>query len=494
MVCASRGVFLLHRLSLALSSLLIISADVVFPGPFVKPGAGSALSKAVLGSNSFIRREESRYGRLEVGKRRLVRMPERESEMHQEQRQPGSPADEQADDAASKLGALRQETQAMRSLIELESAVHSLAADGSWQTGTEDLGQTAVQREQKGQADSSGQLAVLIVGLQDRLLMASKLQRVVLPTVKAGWGVDLYIEVVKSGNQSKAIHEASRVEDQVDDIETHIHDFKNALNSSVPAVGGTLAHFELREEEEDVSFVKADHKLPRWEQFPPDQPVGSNVLRRFKTLEKLMNIIKDKKKKYDFVLVTRDDDYWLGPFHVDNFIGKASAELPARDLIPQVAQAFANEAKHSEESIELFKEKAANRVYSKDCMEQHGINDKTLLFGAKAAEAFLSKIYSDFWIDDQRLIGVNPESFLQGFASVKGVNSKAVPFEWLPTADSVYKISKKTGKIPTAPFLCQKRFYTCHADYPKNMLPASSDFQAATYCDGFAWNEHVAYG
>merc|ERR1719487_1319213 len=69
-------------------------------------------------------------------------------------------------------------------------------------------------------------------------------------------------------------------------------------------------------------------------------------------------------RSYDFVLVTKDDDHWLGPLDLDSFV---------------------RDPPHSK------------RMYTKNCKVFWGINDKTLLLGARSAERMLGRLYSDFW-------------------------------------------------------------------------------------------------
>jgi len=182
--------------------------------------------------------------------------------------------------------------------------------------------------------------------------------------------------------------------------------------------------------------------LPRrLAKYPPlSDPIGRNLLRRYQSAERLMSRVSASGKQYDFVLWTRDDDHWLGPLDLDSFLGD---------------------------------ERAAWRVYSKGCLTWDGVNDKTLLFGGRAAEAMLGRLHSDFWLRDKRLEPAkNAESFLRAFAEVKGVEPVPVAFGRLPTADSVFA----PAAAGAAPRLCQKDRYLCSG------LPAGPSFDQPVPC------------
>merc|ERR1719264_702345 len=113
----------------------------------------------------------------------------------------------------------------------------------------------------------------------------------------------------------------------------------------------------------------------RFSQYPVNSSqIGKNVLRRYQTLEFLMGLAATNEQntgtKYDFVLVTRDDDFWLGPLDLNAFKAEANSSF---------------------------------KVFSKDCKTWSGMNDKTLLFGHHAAKGVLLRLYSDFWTMDDEL-------------------------------------------------------------------------------------------
>mmetsp|Transcript_111592 Transcript_111592/g.221835 ORF Transcript_111592/g.221835 Transcript_111592/m.221835 type:complete len:160 (-) Transcript_111592:64-543(-) len=142
---------------------------------------------------------------------------------------------------------------------------------------------------------------------------------------------------------------------------------------------------------------------------------------------------------YDFVLVTRDDDFWLGPLDLNAFKAEANSSF---------------------------------KVFSKDCKTWSGMNDKTLLFGHNAAKGVLLRLYSDFWtMDDELEKSYNAESFLQRFVKLKGVVSAPVPFARLPTCDSTF-VRNADGTAR----LCQKSFYLCDG------LPEGSPFDKPDVC------------
>merc|ERR1719195_646326 len=249
--------------------------------------------------------------------------------------------------------------------------------------------------------DARPKLAVLTVGLADRLLLASKVHTVLGPTVAKGWDVDLYVSVVSRGrnNASTLRPIKNNVSAQVaEHLET-----VDAIKALASTGGWTLRFCELNGDVLEVdSSIRSN--ITRIRIFPPaSSEVGKNILRRYKATELLMHQLQDVERthgfSYDFVLVTKDDDHWLGPFNISTFF------------------AVSDNPKH---------------VFSKNCLRWGGVNDKTLLYSRQAAEAVLPRLYSDFWIEEPTLNTANPEQYLAARFKLQGVESVFVALHHLP--------------------------------------------------------------
>jgi len=287
-------------------------------------------------------------------------------------------------------------------------------------------------------------LAVLISGLADRLVLVPKISVLLNPIVASGWDVELYLSVVGKGKGSqKAWHPIENNESAVTAEGLQTMADVQTLSS---AGGWTVRFGELDADSQKVAS-SFPHDMPiRLRLYPPaETEVGMNVLRRFKTTEQLMHKVQEVEKvnrfNYDFVLVTKDDDHWLGPLNIGWFLGQPGHE---------------------------------QTVFFKNCLNWGGVNDKTLLFGRQAAEAVLPRLYSDFWMKSKQLETNNIEALWQGIITVRGQFLSAVNFEQMPTCDSIY--IKGDNDIP---FLCQKKCYMC-AEYA--FLPSDGRFSQPLFC------------
>jgi hypothetical protein len=288
---------------------------------------------------------------------------------------------------------------------------------------------------------NKGRLALLISGLQDRLLVKSKVEQIVEHNRRAGYNVDIFMDVLGSGKQNSGQY--SPVDGQINSQEAQD---EQKIHGTLRGSRASFVSVVVRPEIEEIySSFPADQEpfKGRMAQYSPfTSKVGRNVLRRFKAGERLMNLTMltaaQGRFTYDYVLWTRDDDYWLGPF----------------DLPPTTP------------------EESFNVVFSKGsgCNAWGGINDKTLLYGWGAAQNLLGRYYSDFWDPDTSLNTYNMETFLSAFTAFKGMTSSPLAWEKLPTMDSVYI------EVDGAPKLCQKSSYRCEG------LPEGPPFEVPDYC------------
>jgi len=288
----------------------------------------------------------------------------------------------------------------------------------------------------------AGTLAVIITGTADRLILGSKLQRIIEPAVNQGWAVDLYLSVVRHGAASNTSWQP--VTGMAENMESKNFTSKEQLETAVRRAGGRFVFDHPDSNAEEVDSSMPVETPMRFTQYPVNSSqIGKNVLRRFQTLEFLMGLAATTERStgtnYDFVLVTRDDDFWLGPLNLTEFKAEGNSSF---------------------------------KIFSKDCKAWSGINDKTLLFGRDAAENVLLRLYSDFWMKNDELEwSYNAEGFLQSFVKLKGIISVPVPFARLPTCDSIF-VRNADGTAG----LCQKGFYLCDG------LPEGSPFDKPDVC------------
>jgi hypothetical protein len=186
------------------------------------------------------------------------------------------------------------------------------------------------------------------------------------------------------------------------------HDIADVLEQKISGAGGRLEFLDLRKNNDDEAIhaslaIQNLTGAHRFEQYPPEKSdIGQNVMRRVLSLQRLWR--RAQEQEPSFVLVTRDDDYWLAPLNLELFLNRSDCQ---------------------------------NSVFYKSCLQFGGLNDKTFLFGGSAARRTLDKIFDEFW--DPELDVGNAERFWAARAQLKGVNTTGVPLEELPTAGAVFQ-------------------------------------------------------
>lgn len=298
---------------------------------------------------------------------------------------------------------------------------------------------------QKGRArllpfkEPKGVLAVFIVGLLDRLILFSKITQVVEPAVLEGYQVNVYLSVAKLQDAHAFKPLDGRIQSpEAQNVSTKTcwerDNFCEVVYRAVTLAGGKLALAEVLENQIDVrSVAYADHpeieNPGRLFQYAPyvhkdetghivdGDESGKNVLRRFWSLEKLANrCVTNSSVPPDFLLITHDDDQWMGPLTLSNFSSRTNA---------------------------------SRKVFSKDCNTWLGINDKTLLLGRDAASVILSRLYNGFWTQSNELDEAcwsrdhtwrvrNLECYLLHWVHVQGMTSEPVDWQLLPTYTSAW--------------------------------------------------------
>jgi hypothetical protein len=264
-----------------------------------------------------------------------------------------------------------------------------------------------------------GTLAVIVVGVQDRLVLSSKLSNLIAPTAKLGYKVDFYISVVHHGIDPGIY---SPIKHSTDSPEGEAMFY--SLKEAVASAGGCLRVAEVT----DIVNVSIPPNTPskkRLFQYDPLVNVaGLNVLRKFSAVEKVMSKLKQFERP-DFVVLTRDDDHWLLPFDLD-----------------------------------FFSAQSGTAVYTKNCaVFWGGVNEKTFVFSWDAADKLLSRLYSDFWIDDPQLVTGNIETYWQQWIKKNSFAHQAVALK-IPTATVGYQDAA----------LCIKPFYACNLNATESQV------------------------
>ena len=248
------------------------------------------------------------------------------------------------------------------------------------------------------------------------------LLQVILPCVRDGFEVHVYLSLVGHQNRTVA-YEGFGIVPDPETARLSAHDFLEYLRLGIRGVGGHLTYYEHLHGPEPLDALPADDAFRgRMQQYSPySDSRGRAVLRVWKARERMWRVAQGIERQrgvlYQFVLWTRDDAFWIGQVRLRRF--------------PQAV--------------------GGNVLFSRDCRRWGGINDKTVLLGRAAAPALMTA-YRSFW--DPGMDGtVNAEQYLKHLAVRRNVQLQPVPFALLPSLDAM--VSNETQ----AP--CIKWFYSC---------------------------------
>lgn len=283
---------------------------------------------------------------------------------------------------------------------------------------------------------NSQRVAVLIAGCRDRLIWKSKVERVVEPLILQGFHVDFFLDLVEADQQSNSVF--SPIPGSTDAQIDFDH-----LNKTLTDAGARLAHLHLHgrlDVEKDYPTQEYIEKHLRgriWSYSPFSNGVGHsmfpsgvgrNILRRFKATASLMESVEREERQsgaYGYVLWAKDDGYWLNSLRMSSFARPGDQ----------------------------------NMVFSQNCLTFGGINDRSLLFGRKAAGAMLMHVYSDFFQKEKPLNSFNSEAYWLMLSKLYGVTSVTVE----PTALASLNSAIKNGT------LCQRQICTAAYSEPAKL-------------------------
>lgn len=275
------------------------------------------------------------------------------------------------------------------------------------------------------QADKSKhRAAMMISGLETRLLLISKFNNVVKPLAEAGVPVDVFIDVVSSSKGFGS--EWSPIRKQV--ASNDLAKMQEVISTYLQNHCGSLNLLSIREDREKIDFPP-NKTVPF--HYPKD--IGMNVLRLHSSHKLLMDKIAEEEEqrnfKYDFVISSRDDDDWVAEFQ------------------PSL----------------LYTRDKENTMFVKDCVSYGGYADQTLFFGREAADKILGKYFS-YIMDHLSELPPTAEAALKEFADdLAGVNVDVVSFFYMPTSVATY-VKKPSGELS----ICHKKKYTCDLDKDAN--------------------------
>jgi len=295
---------------------------------------------------------------------------------------------------------------------------------------------------------------VIIVGLRSRLLLNSTIQQLIRPIAGEGFAVHVYVSVVDKGSGTNwaPMREAGHEDPALKNL-THAQ-MRRHFYHMIKEAGGCLMCFDMANSSEKLPSIPRDEVMDKrlWQYLPNTSNVGRNVVRIWKSRERLWQCAVQTEaqtgEKYSLVLWTRDDAYWVDRVaHMKPLLSMAQNE---------------------------------QTLWSKNCKEWNGINDKVMVLGRKAANVLL-RAYTSFWKPRPPLESWNSEMYLKALAQAHGIKLRVLKHEDLPTGDGMLIAGPKP--------ICISRFYWCGKDLPADLVFCEEVIQAPPPPSGKeSWN------
>jgi len=261
-------------------------------------------------------------------------------------------------------------------------------------------------------------VAILVSGMLDRLLVTPLIENLVRANVDAGTPVDIFFGMkpqmdgqnyASNKGESKWLVSEAASQSYAKDPRmlrrrlrtanvSNKELFRRLCEWSFEAGAGRCVTEEETEEPLELPDDQAHQSVMSYYN-PLSTATGQNVLRKWRTIERLLKKAKRvelaHRFRYNSVLIVRDDNYWLTPYIFDTMDFEAHPST----------------------------------LRSTSCLEAHGINDKVLHLGRDAMERVGSAYQA--WkrlpysaLADSR----NAEEFLYKLAVLEGVGIRPTGF------------------------------------------------------------------
>mmetsp|Transcript_42783 Transcript_42783/g.129597 ORF Transcript_42783/g.129597 Transcript_42783/m.129597 type:complete len:317 (-) Transcript_42783:52-1002(-) len=254
-------------------------------------------------------------------------------------------------------------------------------------------------------------LAVLISGLLDRLVLPPLLRDVVATAKAPGYHVDVFMSLSNTSRSQATWFTDARSVFIGEPLLRGVPSEKvgTFLEQQIRAAGGGLPYFELLDVSDDIDHLPKERR-PRLRFYSPFlSSVGKNLLRRYRSLERLWDQVQLAEQKgsfnYDYLLVAREDVAWINPLRLDRMGLNQNVGV----------------------------------VYSVNCRQYGGINDKVLLMDRAAAPSMM-RPYTEWYQNPSRALDKpNAEQFLQAVAFEHGVYVVEPPLSVLLAESAMYQ-------------------------------------------------------
>lgn len=285
-----------------------------------------------------------------------------------------------------------------------------------------------------------------VTGLRQRLIFDSTIKHVIKPLSSSDNVVHVYMSLVNKKADKNAWDQHRAVGHEPDEqINLTDAELQRKIAEAVERAGGCLMCSYIFDTPESLPAIPdnplVNARLGLYQ--PRKTEVGRNILRVWKARKHLweLGVRAEKQFGYQYAIAmwSRDDTRWTNRI-LD---------------VKQLAQSSG----------------AARTVWSKNCKDWGGINDKVVLSGRTAAFTMLGA-YDSFFNGGPRVKGWNAEEYLKKLADSAGLSRRLLTHSQVPSGDAIHSGRKE-------PY-CFIRGYYCGDD--RSVRQDQSD-----WCDDVFW-------
>jgi len=251
-------------------------------------------------------------------------------------------------------------------------------------------------------------IAVYISGVKSRLLLNSTLERALVPLVRDGSAVHVYVSLLFDGTDigSWMPVRAHATEDPSIAPLSHT-DLQEYIVDRISRTGACVVCAEVLDKPEPIGEVPENPG--QITKYPPRATkAGQRLLRLWKSRERMWHRSlaseAQSRTKYELFFWIRDDSIWLG-----------DVPMPSKLLATP---------------------DAPRTVWARACGGFGGLNDKSVIFGRLAAPVLMT-LYSGFMHGGLPTNTSNAEQYLLGVVHAAGMVAISPSFEAQPEASAM---------------------------------------------------------
>eukprot|EP00438_Fugacium_kawagutii_P019673 Skav225737 [mRNA] locus=scaffold28:12852:14931:- [translate_table: standard] len=178
---------------------------------------------------------------------------------------------------------------------------------------------------------ASGRIAILMAGTLDRFHLGSTAEHLVAPLHAAGWQVDYFASVFAgsthtwdSGAQERFEKDPLFAKIQKDSKSPDNFAIRTIISDTLKRFGARIPFMKVFDRHDvapaDESYIQG-HGTAMWKNLKRQEIARQNFILMLKELETMWHMLKEEEKTqlqpYSYVMILRDDAWWMEDFNLD---------------------------------------------------------------------------------------------------------------------------------------------------------------------------------